>query len=179
MQRWERLFGDLEAQLAESELGELRVEVADRTRRELARLRLADRLRAAHGQALAVRASGEVIVRGTERGSGHDWLLLAEPSGAETVLPLAALVQVTGLGQRASVPGSEGRVAGRLGLGYALRGIARDRAHVVVILTDGSMLDGTIDRVGADHLDLTRHLPGPGGSVTVTFRGLAAVRRSA
>ncbi len=175
MHRWERLFGDLEAQFADSQAGELRAEVADRTRAELARLRIADRLRAAPGHEVSAWAVGGATVRGTVRSCGPDWMLLAEPGGIETLLALSSVLTLTGLGRRASVPGSEGRVAGRLRLSYVLRGIARDRARVVVTLIDGSTLTGLVDRVGSDHIDISQET---GGVATVPFAALALVRRA-
>jgi hypothetical protein len=176
MHRWERLFADLEAQFAESELGELRAEVADRTRSELAKQRVGDRLRAAPGHELGVWLAGGTTVHGTVRSSGPDWLLLAEPSGVETVVALTSVMKITGLGRHASVPGSEGRLAGRLRLSYVLRGIARDRAAVVVALIDGSTFSGIVDRVGADHMDISAGRVEASGGVTVPFGALALVR---
>jgi hypothetical protein len=173
--RWERLFEDLEAQLVEAAADELRAEVADRTQREVSELGLADRLRAGSGAQVALRVTGVGVVSGTVRSTGPDWVLLAEPLGVETLVSLAAVVQVTGLGSRASLP--RGELARRLGLGYALRGLARDRAVVRVVLTDGSTLAGTIDRVGADHFDVTERSEDGGGPWTVRFGGLAVVRR--
>jgi hypothetical protein len=175
--RWERLFADLEAQFAESEHSELRSEVADRTRSELAKLRVADRLRAIPGRELAVWTAGGAAVRGRVQSSGPDWLLLADPSGVETVVALAAILKISGLGRRASVPGSEGRLAGRLRLSYVLRGISRDRAAVAVTLIDGSTLAGLVDRVGADHMDLTPDFSEAGNATTVPFGAIALVRR--
>jgi hypothetical protein len=180
VQRWERLFADLEAQFAESEIGELRAEVADRTRSELAKVRVADRLRATTGRDLVVWVGGGVALRGSVSAAGPDWLLLAEPGGTEAVVALAATLKITGLGRRASVPGSEGRLAGRLRLSYVLRGIARDRSAVVATLTDGSTLTGTVERVGADHFDLADladRAAGVGDGTTVPFGALALVRR--
>lgn len=174
--RWERLFADLEAQFAESELSDLRAEVADRTRSELAKLRMADRLRAIPGHELAVWTGG-TTVRGTVQASGPDWLLLAEPNGAEIVIALASVLKITGLGRRATMPGSEGRLAGRLRLSYILRGIARDRVTVAVTLTDGSTLAGVVDRVGADHIDVSQDLAEVNGAMTVPFGAVALVRR--
>jgi hypothetical protein len=76
--------------------------------------------------------------------------------GARSALvPLGAIVAVTGAGPRAS----ESALARRFGLGYALRGLSRDRA--VVALTDlaGAVTTGTIDAVGADCFDLSEHAP--------------------
>jgi hypothetical protein len=67
----------------------------------------------------------------------------------------------------------------------ALRGIARDRSVVRIDLTgtDGA-LDGTIDRVGADFVDVAEHPPGEPrrrgnvrSSVLVPTAAIAAVRR--
>lgn len=175
--RWERLFEDLEAQLTEVEVDELRAEVADRTRLETARVRLADRLRAALGWPLVARVLGAEPVRGQIGAVGADWVLVTEETGVEAVVPLAALTHVTGLGSRAEVSRDGNRVAGRLRLGYVLRAISRDRSEVAVTLVDGGMLRGTIDRVGADHADIAE-APGGDSRWTVTFGGIAIVRRS-
>lgn len=175
--RWERLFEDLEAQLTEWELSDLRAEVADRTRLEESRVRLADRLRAARGGQVSAKVRGAGPVRGEVGAVGADWVLVAEESGGEAVVPLAALTHVAGLGSRVEAPGKGSRVASRLRLGYVLRAISRDRAEVVVTLVDGGTLRGTIDRVGADHADIAERAGGS-GRWTVAFAGIAVVRRS-
>ena len=59
MARWDRLFEDLEAQLAAEELRELRAEVADRTRRERSLIDLQARLLGSVGRsAVAERTPG-------------------------------------------------------------------------------------------------------------------------
>lgn len=155
--RWEALFGDLEAQFEQAEAAQLAAEVADRTRRELARIRLVDRLRAATGGELSCAVAGGETVSGRLLDVGADWILLGEAFAREALLPLAAVMGVTGLGPRASEPGSEGAVAKRLDLRYALRVVARDRSPVFCLLVDGSRVAGTLDRVGADFVDLAEH----------------------
>lgn len=162
--RWDELFADLGAQLSAAEVAELAAEVADRTRRELGSLRLVDRLRPAVGARLVVHATGLGTARGTLLDAGTDWLLLHEDGAAELLLPSASVLSLTGVGGTAEVPRSEGssvgEVARRLDLRWALRGLVRSRSGVQLVLRDGSTVSGTLDRVGADHIDVAEHAPG-------------------
>lgn len=183
--RWDDLFADLEAQLAAAGQAELVAEVADRTRREAAGLALVDRLRASCGARVVVGVAGAGAVDGLLAEVGRSWLLVDESAGREALVPLAAVLSVRGLGARTAAAGSAGRVFERLGLGAALRGIARDRAAVTVWLRDGSTVTGTIDRVGADFVEVSAAGPGEtprraGSTVvwTVPVAALALVRRS-
>lgn len=158
--RWDDLFRDLEAQLDAADRADLAAEVADRTRRELARVRLVDRLRAAVGAQLTVTVLGGSSVSGSLLDVGPDWLLVAEGAARQALVPSAAVLGVAGLPRRAAAPGSEGSVAARLTLGFALRGVARDRSAVALLLVSGDLLHGTIDSVGADFVDLSHHSVG-------------------
>jgi hypothetical protein len=86
-----------------------------------------------------------------------DWLLVEEPTGAEVLVPEDAVTSVRGLTAWSQSPGSEGVVVGKLDLRYALRGVARNRAALSVVLRDGAVLTGTIDRVGLDFLEVAEH----------------------
>jgi len=158
--RWDRLFDDLQAQMDAEGQRELDLEVSDRTRRERAQVGLHERLIAHRGLRVELRLAAGVVASGAVADAGSDWLLVDDPGhqapfGA-SLIPFAAIVSITGLGVRAAA-GPGVATAKRFGLGYALRGLSRDRS--VVSLTDisGAVTTGTIDAVGADALDLSEH----------------------
>ncbi len=183
--RWQRLFADLVAQLDAADLSDRDLEIADRTRRELAAVRLMDRFRAGVGHVVDLRLAGGARVEGTIRVIGATWLLVAD-EGAEVVVPAAAIVTAGGLGRAATPPAVAGRLDARLGLSHALRGLMRDRADVAAVLADGSTLWGTVDSVGADFVEIGVHPPGEPRSRTaergpagtcVPFAALSLLRR--
>lgn len=183
--RWDELFADLAAQAEAAEAADLAGEVRDRTRAELGQLHLGDRLRPAVGTGLVVALSGAGTVRGLLVDTGPDWLLLEETGRVQLLVSSAAVLGITGVGPQVSAPGSEGELARRLDLRWALRGLARSRAGVQLVLVDGSVPSGTLDRVGADHVDLAEHPPGEPRRAPavrqvrlVPLTALAAVRSS-
>ena len=179
--RWERLFADLAAQYDAADDAEFSGEVADRSRREIALVPFGDRLRSADGP-VQIGVAGSDPVEGTVAACGPDWVLMATAAGVETLLPLGALAWVRGLTPHAESERSI--VAARLGLAYVLRGLARDRAEVTVIAHTGEYFTGTIDRVGADFLELAEHPlgePRRAGAVrstrSIPLSALSALRR--
>ncbi|HTL22463.1 MAG TPA: hypothetical protein VL281_00370 [Mycobacteriales bacterium] len=157
--RWEDLFADLESQADAAEAAELAAEVAERTRHEVGRLRLVDRLRAAAGATVVVRVRGAGALAGRVVDVGADWALLEEQDGRAALVALREVLALSGVGARSDLPGSEGAVEQRLDLRYALRRLVRDRVAVEVVLVDGTVVAGTLDRVAADHVDLAQHAP--------------------
>lgn len=158
--RWEALFSDLEAQWDAAEAADLAAEVADRTRSEVARLRLVDRLRPCLGADLrfgTIGAPGGAPLAGRLLALGADWLLVQEAGAREALVPSGALLWVDGLAASSARPGHEGPLAAKLDLRYALRGLCRDRALLAVTLVDGAVLRGLAHRVGADFLELAEH----------------------
>lgn len=167
--RWDGLFADLEAQAEALTQAERAAEVETRTRDEVGRLTVHDRLRAAVGSPLQLAFLGGHLVRGTLTRVGVQWLLVDVGGGREVVGVNAQLRSVRGLGRVSAVPGSAGLVESRLGLRQVLRGIARDRSPLRLHLAGGTdagapwtSVDATLDRVGADFVEVATH---PAGEV--------------
>jgi hypothetical protein len=154
------LFADLEGQASQLLAAERGVEVEERARIEASQIGLIDRLRTAVGNPIMLRCRGGVTVSGSIRRVSLQWLLIAEDAGREAVVPIAAIVSVSGLGRLSAVPNTMGQVESRLGIRHALRGIARDRSAVRILLADSIVIDGTVDRVGADFIEVAVHAPG-------------------
>lgn len=172
--RWETLFADLEARLDAAQAQERLADVAERTRAERAAVLLADRWRAATGAELTLRLRGGEAVRGEVVDAAASWVLLR--GARQHLVPAAAVVTVAGLPPAVAAPA--GTVARRLGLGHALRAVARDRS-VVHVVTVGGAVDGRVDAVGADHVDVALAYADSGrptgAVVTVPFDALDVV----
>lgn len=182
--RWDALFADLEAQLAAAERADLDVEIGERARVEAANIELADRLRGSLGTRIGVHLGSGRIHEGILSHAGSEWLVLDEERH-QLLIPYASAAHYAGLSRLAVGAGSI--VRQRLGLASALRGLARDRASLAVMVSRGaadeSVLHGLIDRVGRDFLDLA--VTGPGEErrsgnvsavVTIPFGALAGLR---
>jgi hypothetical protein len=154
--RWDRLFDDLQAQLDADGQRELDLEVSDRTRRERAMVGLHERLIAHRGLGVELRLAAGHQVSGTVADAGLDWLLVHDRGDRGSLVPFGAIVAITGLGVRAAA-GPGVATGKRFGLGYALRGLSRNRSVVSLVDIGGSVTTGTIDAVGADALDLSEH----------------------
>jgi len=170
--------------MAASERLDLDAEVTERTRAEAAAVELADRLRGSLGLLIVVQLASGSTFEGTLSHAGSQALVLDEPLH-QVLVPYAAAVRYRGL-SRVAVP-EPSRVRQRLGLASALRGLARDRAALAVLLTGGSagetVLHGVIDRVGRDHLDLAvtgdgedRRTANVRQVATIPFGALAGIR---
>ncbi|MCU1606850.1 MAG: uncharacterized protein JWP46_3315 [Modestobacter sp.] len=180
--RWEQLFADLEAQFVAQDTADGAGDRASRERAEYGRLRLADRLRGARGWPVTLTCRGVGEVTGRLVDVGVDWLLLVDAQQRDVLVAMATVRAVGGLGVETAA-GELGAVERALDLRRALRGLARDRATVQCLLDDGSTLSGTVDRVGADFVELAEHPldePRRRGSVTgvraVVLAAVAVVR---
>ncbi len=160
--RWQRLFADLEVDALGLDMLERDAEIMDRTRAELASIRLADRFRAAIGVTVSVRVEGADGLRGQVRQVAACWLLLATSEQVEWLVAWSALLGVTGLPAQAS-PSRGSQIAERMGWPATWRALARNRDEVHVVRRDGSVVTGVPERAGADFVEI-RHL-GPDADV--------------
>ncbi|MBO3083894.1 hypothetical protein [Cellulomonas fengjieae] len=171
--RWEALFADMEAQLVAGRVADVRADVAELARAERASVTLASRARASVGRQVRILLGGTDVIEGELVDAAPQWLLVATSPARRALVPTGSAIAVAGLEDHAA-PGP-GPVERGLGLGHALRALARDRV-VVRVRTGDTDLTGRIERVGADHLDLT-DLGGTGrGAWAVAFAGLRAVQ---
>lgn len=178
--RWDALFNDMESQLAEADRLALDTEVNERTRAEMVHLPLEHRLRAAVGYRIGVHLICGESVHGELTYAGADALVLDEDQH-QVLIPYAAAARYVGLGRHAQSERSAVRRS--IGLAHALRGLARDRAELSVVIAGGVRLAGVIDRVGQDYIDLATVIPGEArrsqsvGQVSaIPFTALAMIR---
>jgi hypothetical protein len=155
--RLDALFEDLESQFDALQDNDLYGEVADRIRTEVGRITVLDRLRGAVGTVIRIELGHGRPIEGVLGRVGKDCLLLEAERYEEWLVPAAALTAVHRLGPWAEP--AEGAVAAKLGLAHLLRGIARDRSPVTVFCAgaDSHPVTGTVDRVGADFVEIAEH----------------------
>ena len=179
--RWARLFDDLGGQLEAAQQAERAAEAAELRRLEVSRITLAQRLAGAVGVNVTLSVDGIGQLAGALTQVGAGWALLQGTAGLETLVALSAVVSAIDL-PSATGPEADELDQG-LGLGFVLRRLARDRLTVTVVARTGETCTGTIDRVGADFLDVAEHpadRPRRSGEVlrvrSVSFASLAVVR---
>lgn len=182
--RWDSLFADLQAQAEALSTAERSAEIEDRTRFEIGRVSVHDRLAAVLNSEVRLRCLGDLWIAGRLRRSHPEWLLIEQDGVREALVLTAGIVSIAGLSRSATTPGDGSAVQARLGARHALRGVVRDRSAVRMHLADGTALAATLDRVGADFIDCATHAEGEArrrGEVrevlTVPFSALVALQR--
>ncbi|NUT70018.1 hypothetical protein [Pseudarthrobacter sp. C4D7] len=181
--RWDALFDDMENQLAEADRLMLESEIAERTRAEFVGLQLGDRLRAVAGYRIGVHLLCGESAHGELIHVGADALVLREERH-QALIPYAAIARYVGLGRHMRTEDSSVRRS--IGLAHSLRALSRDRKEIAVTLsghTGTARLDGVIDRVGRDYIDLASVVPGEArrahsvGQVSaIPFSALSVIR---
>ncbi len=176
--RFDDLLAGIAAEVEAADAAALDADIAEVERAARGEVRLLDRLRAQSHASLVV--VGGAQVSGGVAAVGRDVVVLAADDGdwAVAVWGIAAVVELGGGSREPSSP------TDRLGLGSVARAWARQRNVVRVVCVGTAPLDGTIDSVGADHLDLAEHDPGEPRrpeavrrSVTIPLGAVAAIRR--
>ena len=164
--RFELLFDDLAAQLDARLAADGAHEHAEEERLRAARTTLRERLESLVDDApIRVRLADGSVIDVVPSAVGCDWVAGGLASGAEAIVPLASIAsvaldtaQLRTSRERMPRPRPGGALATKLGIGVLLRDLARRRVPLdVVSLSESAPLHGTVDRVGADHLDLAVH----------------------
>jgi hypothetical protein len=196
---WDRLFEDLEGQLASEWEAERAALDAESERLRIAQLTLRERLaRMCNGRTpIVLELDGGERHRLALRTVGPDWVAAeSAPSGGGTarpmvLVPLRAVRGVatdhgTVLSSLDDAVAAPSPLHERMTLGFVLRDLARRRVPLHLRTRNGEDVHGTIDRAGADHLDLAVHDAGAArlaGAVRefriVPFDALLTVRMSA
>lgn len=153
--RWNALFADLDQRFAAMSDADEDAELPDQVRVVYGATTVQQRFAGAEGADVTVDLCTGARLSGELARVGADWLLLRPVGPAEVVVALSAVVGADGLTARTGAPLSA--LQGRLDLRRALRALARDRSPVQLHDTAGRYTAGTVDRVGADHVELAVH----------------------
>lgn len=144
-----RFIADLESRFDQERRDVDEQDIADLVVEERAAISLVQRLLAHIDQPIAVAVRGGVRVSGTLREATQTWILIADDRG-ETLIPLAALAEVSTLGR--AVPTSD-RVLARLSIASVLRRLAQE--HIMLVIDhDAGSLNGVVEAVYSDHVDV-------------------------
>lgn len=168
--RFDLLFDDLEGQLESQLAAEGAQQRGEEERLRAARTTLRERLGVLAGTPAAgirLRLIDGSAVELTLATVGRDWLAAQLPGGGECVVPLGSIASVAMSAAQLAAsrermpepqPGAPGPLTAKIGIGVVLRDLARRRVPVDVLTrAEPAPAHGTIDRVGADHLDLAVH----------------------
>lgn len=163
---WDRLFEDLEGQLAAEWEAERAALDAESERLRISKLTLLTRLHLLQrGEApITARLAGGIRQSGRIRAVGADWIAVdpVDVPGGALVVPIAALTGVEThhgaiLETLEDVPPRTDDLRARMTFGFLLRDFSRRRLPLRIAVASGDELHGTIDRAGVDHLDLAVH----------------------
>ena len=149
--RFDALFSGLEAQAHAEQAADDDIAAAEAARAEWSAVELLDRLRATASVVIEIADHGPVGGVVTDVGSD---VVVIEADDGQWAVSCWGIVAAIGVGDTVQPPSA---VASRLGFAAVARRWATERSVVRVTRRGGAPLDGTIDRVGSDHLDLAEH----------------------
>lgn len=194
---WDRLFEDLEGQLAAEWETERAALSAESERLRISRLDLRSRLRRMcdTGAAVVIELANGRRLPVHLRTLGADWIAIESAPGDDVlqgpstrIVPLHAVRGIrsdhgTVLSSLEDVGEAASPLRERMTFGFILRDLARRRVPVHVSVLTGDDVHGTIDRAGSDHLDLAVHDAGSArlaeavqGFRIIPFSAVVAVR---
>lgn len=156
MERWERLFFDLESSFSALESQELADLVQEHIRAESAQLRMWQRCAGAQGQPVELFLTSGAQISGAILSAASQWVLLST-RGRQVLVPMAAIMAFTAI-QGVASPESSARGntahtvrATEVTLNRALRILSRDREQVTVH-SGQKQTSGVLGTVAADHI---------------------------
>jgi hypothetical protein len=162
--RWERLFTEIEHQVADEDLLERDALVADLVEEEEAATAWLDLL----AEQVRLRVRGAGLVEGRVLGVRPALLHLRGAAG-DVLVAVGAVLTAAPPGPRRPPAPEVGR---RLGWPAAWRVLRDEDATVSLVLVDGSRLVGRVGRVGHDHVEVVGE---QGAAELVAYAGLATV----
>jgi len=154
-----RVFDELEAEFEAGLRREADQETMAAVRAELGSTVLWEQLARRLGTDM-VAIAGDRVLRGSAVASYPEFLVLRADDGAEHLIPYGPAVSVALPAEPPPLRPTPGPAVRRYQLALALRELARRRDPVRVDLGDGTSMDGTIEAVGRDYLEIAEHDPG-------------------
>lgn len=173
-----RVFDELEAEFEAGLRSEADQETVAALRAGIGETVLWEQLARRAGSLVVARA-GARRFRGVVLASYPEFLVLQDGDGTEHLVRHGPATSVALPPEPAALQPVPPPAARRHRLSLALRELARRREPVRVELLDGERVDGTIEAVGADYLEVAEHHPGEARRRTAVkarrFVGFAAV----
>lgn len=154
-----RVFDDLEAEFEAGLRREAEQETVAAVRAELGSTVLWEQLARRAGTEVVAFAGGRAL-RGDVVASYPEFLVLRAAGGAEHLIRYGPAVTFALPAEPPALRPAPGPAVRRYQLALALRELARRREPVRVALGDGTSVDGTIEAVGSDYLEIAEHDPG-------------------
>lgn len=161
----EALFRDFEARLAAQQQQIMESDAKDTRISEFAHVTILDRLAGCAGQSVALKTNDDRLWRGELESVGFGWSQMRVDSGS-ALIPVSAVLWWEGAGQYSEK--ESGQTSRKLSFAFALRALARYKVEIRVYLAGGHELEGRLDRVGADFLEMRTSPSHAKGSLTHT-----------
>jgi hypothetical protein len=154
-----RMFDDLEAAFEAELRREAEQEAMAAVRAELGATVLWEQLARRVGAQMVVLA-GTRVFRGAIVASYPEFLVLRSDEGTEHLVRYGPAITMAMPPEPIGLQPTSPPAARRYQFALALRELARRREPVRIELVDASAVDGTIEAVGSDYLEVAEHDPG-------------------